>query len=91
VVKHISENTFRLVSILIILFFSSLFLIQAFQIEHVLIGVVVELLTIPLLLLLAVTFGWGGWHLLKRQYKNPSSWLCFIGLLILTIALFIAP
>lgn len=69
-------------SLLLIAYFLALFLVNYFQLDFVLIGVFVELLTIPALLAVVVYCGFNFWQGFKAEkHQRPIHWTAF-GLLL---------
>ena len=66
-----SKNVF-LLSLLELFYFSAVYLINAFDIRHVMIGVIGELLTIPMLLLLPVLIVISVILLLRQKFSYRS-------------------
>ena len=70
------------ISLLLIAYFLGLFLVNFFQLDFVLIGVFVELLTIPALLGVVIYGGYNFWRGFKAEKsERPIHWAAF-GLLL---------
>ena len=70
------------ISMILIAYFIALFLVNYFQLDFVLIGVFVELLTIPALLAVVIYCGYNFWQGFKAEKgQRPIHWAAF-GLLL---------
>lgn len=76
-------------SLLLIAYFLALFLVNYYQLDFVLIGVFVELLTIPALLAVVIYCGYNFWQGFKAEKRQrPIHWTAF-GLLLVCIGLLV--
>ena len=69
--KALNEKQLLMISILIVSYFSTIYLLYVYEIENVLIGVFWELLTIPFFLAQLIFLTIGVIWLVKRKHAKP--------------------
>lgn len=80
--KYLSNKRLTLINLTIVSYFVLIWLLISFQIEHVLIGVFIELLTIPFLIAQLVFLVIG----IKQIVKEPTDLLTKVSVFLLVIS-----
>lgn len=80
--KYLSNKRLTLINLTIVSYFVLIWLLISFQVEHVLIGVFIELLTIPFLIAQLVFLVIG----IKQIVKEPTDLLTKVSVFLLVIS-----
>ncbi len=83
--KTLNEKTLALINFIIVLYFLAVFSVYFFQVDHVAIGVVIELFTIPFLLAQLAFLFVGGKRFFAKEKLSSLYVISIAGLTICAI------